>query len=141
MKPTTHFIIVDDDAINNMMCKFSISKHFGHAKISAFDKPEAALEDIEQTKLTENLPIILFLDIHMPSMSGWDFLDRFEAFNEKIQQQFAIFILSGSVLHADKEMAAAHPFVKGFLEKPLTGAKLEKVFRILPDSFGVRCFE
>ena len=52
MKKPTHFIIVDDDAINNTMCRFSISKHFADAEIHTYENPEIALTEIAKGKIS-----------------------------------------------------------------------------------------
>jgi two-component SAPR family response regulator len=140
MKPA-HFVIVDDDAINNRLCQLCIVRHFGAVPIKSFQNPELALQflaaDYGQHDFT---PTVLLLDIHMPQMSGWDFLAKFASFAEEIKSQFKIYILSSSTDYAHIDMADKHPLVSGFLSKPLTEVKIEKVFRELPEVFGVRCF-
>jgi CheY-like chemotaxis protein len=124
----THFIVIDDDAINNMMCKFSIKKHFGATPIASFQHPQAALAAIRNTYHEGQRQTLLFLDIHMPGMNGWDFLEAFDTLDDSIKQQFIIYILSGSKNPKDAEKAAAHPLVAGHISKPLTELAMERAF-------------
>lgn len=70
----------------------------------------------------------LFLDINMPTMSGWEFLEAFERFDALIKEQYNIYILSSSVNIGDINAAKANPLVIGFLEKPLNQGMLAKIF-------------
>ncbi|HEX9980194.1 MAG TPA: response regulator [Flavobacterium sp.] len=131
MKATpTHFIVVDDDPINNMLCKFSIKKYCSGAVIQTFESPEEALGMIGSTYsgTSAGLPVVLFLDINMPSMSGWDFLKHFGEFSPSVHSQFQIYILSSSVDRRDKERAENCEYVSGFLSKPLVAETLRRIF-------------
>lgn len=132
------FIVVDDDAINNMMCKFSIKRHFQQPHISTFLLPEAALDMIADTYThsVECIPTMLFLDIDMPSLTAWDFLERFAHFNTSVHEQILIYILSSSIDPCDREKANAHPLVSGYLSKPLTTTAMDRLFRAI-DQTGI----
>ncbi|MBS1528574.1 MAG: hypothetical protein JST19_23210 [Bacteroidetes bacterium] len=68
------------------------------------------------------------MDINMPSMDGWELLERFDEFPVRIKEQFVIYILSVSLHPADMYRARNHPLVADFLRKPLSRAVLEKLF-------------
>lgn len=122
------YMVVDDDATNNMICEFTIKRFDREAEIEMFTIPEAALIFIKEEYNTarEALPTVLFLDINMPSMTGWEFLDDFLQFNERVREQFTIYILSSSIEDFTKE-AAVYTFIQGFLSKPLKITSLEKI--------------
>ncbi len=127
---TPTFIIVDDDPLNNSICELLIGKVFKYSDIKLFTWPEMALEFISKKygKTGANNPTILFLDIDMPTLNGWDFLDEFKNFSDSIQEQFTIFIVSSSVSKQDKEKAAKYKSVSGLISKPLTKDSLKKIF-------------
>lgn len=131
------FMVIDDDPISNMLCKLAIQRCFKEANVKLFTEPETALLaiDFEYSKKGEMLSTILFLDINMPAMTGWEFLDVFNDFNENIHQKFTIFILSSSVDQRDEEKAKSSPQVLGFISKPLTSDRIKEIF--IPDFAAV----
>lgn len=76
----------------------------------------------------EDPPALLLLDIHMPELTGFDFLDRFKAqFPESFQQKMQIFIISSTADTNDLLRAKSNPLVWGTLEKPLDTATLARM--------------
>jgi len=114
-------IIVDDDPINNMICKKVIIKTIPKADIISFTEPEAGL--VYLLSMFENkqaAKAILFLDINMPTITGWEFIDQLVAGGIKINVQLFIYILSSSVNPTDKEKAKINNNVVDYIEKPLS---------------------
>ena len=124
------FLLIDDDPLNNYLTKRVIKKVFQDAEIIEFTEPEIALTHLENNYLNNivNEKIIVFLDINMPTMSGWEFLLKFEKYNETIKNQFDIFMFSSSINPADINSAKQDPMVIDFIEKPLEIEKLIKLF-------------
>jgi response regulator RpfG family c-di-GMP phosphodiesterase len=124
------FLLIDDDPLNNYLTKRVIKKVFQDAEIIEFTEPEIALTHLENNYLNNivNEKIIVFLDINMPTMSGWEFLQKFEKYNETIKNQFDIFMFSSSINPADINRAKQDPMVIDFIEKPLEIEKLIKLF-------------
>ena len=121
-----HYMVVDDDTTNNMICEFTIKRFDNEAEIKVFAIPEDALAFIKKEYHTnpEALPTVLFLDVNMPTMTGWEFLDVFMQFDEWVKDQFTIYILSSSIEDFTEE-AKIYPFIQGFLSKPLKISNLE----------------
>lgn len=113
------YIIVDDDAFNNLLCKIVVEKTLGRVNIETFIVPEQALDFIVDKYENILLPTVLFLDINMPTMTGWEFMEKFEKLDDAIKQQIIIYILSSSVDERDKDKANNNKYIKGFLSKPL----------------------
>ena len=124
MSAIRNYIIVDDDPINNIICKMQLEIALGAVDIKTFESPEKGLEFIENEFVKSPVPTILFLDINMPSISGWEFLEQYEKFIEDVKTQIAIYILSSSVDPRDKDKASANKYIKGFLSKPLDKAMI-----------------
>lgn len=127
---TKHFLLVDDDPINNSLTKMVLKKSFEGVHINDFTLPEAGLEFIrsEPNQNPSDEKITLFLDINMPTLSGWEFLAAFDRFDSSIKAQYHIYILSSSVDLDDIDLAKSNPLVLDFIEKPLNKAKLVKLF-------------
>jgi CheY-like chemotaxis protein len=126
------FIVVDDDASNNFICERAIHALFPESTIRLFTHPESALKAIEKEYREgfEKGSIVLFLDINMPHLGGWEFLEEFEKLSDKIQQQFSVYIVSSSIDKMDQQRAASNSGVLGFLSKPLIVKELQLLFKI-----------
>lgn len=123
-----HYMVVDDDPTSNMICEFTIKRFDKSGDIKIFSVPEDALDFINEEYSSDNekQPTILFLDVNMPNMTGWEFLDEFLKFNEGVKNQFTIYILSSSI-EDFKEKAEIYSSIKGFISKPLKINKLEEI--------------
>lgn len=121
-------MVVDDDPTNNMICEFTIKRYNKDADIRIFTVSEKALIFIKENygTNTEPMPTLLFLDINMPTMTGWEFLDIFSEFEESLKKQFSIYILSSSIEDFTKDLEN-YTNVQGFLSKPLKVSNLEAV--------------
>jgi response regulator RpfG family c-di-GMP phosphodiesterase len=117
MSANLKYIIVDDDPFNNKIYSMVIKKALGEVDIKTFTMPEEGLEFIENKYVKS--PTILFLDINMPTLTGWEFLEQYEKFSEEVKMQINIYILSSSVDRRDMNKANANKYVKGFISKPL----------------------
>ena len=123
---TPCFLVIDDDDINNHICTKTIELIFPKADIQSFTNPQSGLDYMRSKGKGET---ILFLDINMPVLSGWDVLNRFKDFPEEIKQLYTTYILSSSVAVEDRNKAEENPLVSGFIEKPLTVFQLKQLFR------------
>jgi response regulator RpfG family c-di-GMP phosphodiesterase len=128
MKKIINFIVIDDDSINNTICRINIQRTIPESDIQTFLIPEEGFAYISTQYLTTDNPTILFLDINMPRWSGWDFLDHFEKLDKKIKEQIEIHMLTSSIDANDKKRVTDHKNVDGFIEKPLTKEILQKMF-------------
>ncbi|HSF54067.1 MAG TPA: response regulator [Algoriphagus sp.] len=72
-------------------------------------------------------PGIIFLDINMPGMNGWDFLAKYRELSKDIHDRSVVVMLSTSLNPDDREKAASIPAVKEFVSKPLTPEAFWKV--------------
>lgn len=131
MKNIGNYIMVDDDSSNNLIFQFIIRKFDPQASIQVFKDPEEALIHIKKayTGNREMTHTFLFLDVNMPVMNGWEFLDTFREYDQYIKNQFTIYMLSSSVDDYEEE-AIKYPMVSGFFPKPL---KMDYLHRITAD--------
>lgn len=119
MKASNIFIAIDDDPVNNLLSKIIIKKAVPEATVFDFTKAEKALEFlINESENHEE--IILFLDINMPIMDGWGFLERFEKLDAEITSKVEVYMLSSSLDEKDVTKAKSYKSVTDYLAKPLT---------------------
>lgn len=122
------FIIIDNDPVNNLLCRLAIEDAVVEADILDFIDPLKAFEYISAYNESNNPMNVLLLDINMNIWSGWDFADRFEKLGEKVKKHFKIYMLSSSIDNNDKLRAIENKNVVDYIEKPLTE---QKVFSLL----------
>ena len=129
MKTPARFIVVDDDKINNMLCRIVIENAAGNVEIQTFNIAEKGFEYIEKEYADNKKikPAVLLLDINMPGWSGWDFLENFQKLDEKIKKLIKIYMLSSSVDSKDIERAKSNPNVVDYIIKPLKVATVAKI--------------
>ncbi len=117
--------LVDDDPINNLINKRLLGKFGISENIHEFLEAEDALTEL--SKLPEDQIVVIFLDLNMPVLNGWEFLDKYiELFQERNDK---IIILSSSIDFLDRQKAKLYELVSGFLEKPLTMDKISLTFK------------
>jgi len=120
MNTVRNYLIVDDDPVNNAISRIAIKRTLGDVVIKIFTLPEEGLAFIQNEYIESLVPTVLFLDINMPSLTGWEFMEQFEKFSEEIKEQIRIYILSSSVDQRDKDKAKVNKYIKGFISKPLS---------------------
>ena len=113
-------LVIDDNEIDRYIAARNIKAyHFADETVSK-ESAASALEYLDSLKDTpEELPQIIFLDIRMPEMDGFDFLKEYEKLSPSVQKNCIIMMLSTSLDPTDHERAKNNPFVKKFLNKPL----------------------
>lgn len=114
-------ILVDDQPITNFITRKLLQVEGIDLPISDFTNPILALEAILKQKKKNN---IIFLDLNMPEMNGWEFLDKLVENNYFPK----IVILTSSTSDLDKDKAQEYDFVKDYVIKPLNKNKISELF-------------
>ena len=132
IKEPLHILIIDDDEINNFIAAKLIDKIPPAAKVSTCLNGQEGINYVK-SKLTnqDEFPDIIFLDINMPLMNGWDFLEEYELIKDKIKKKVVINMLSSSVYNDDISKAQTFTTVNKFISKPLTVEKIKDLYQTL----------
>jgi len=132
MKPTFQLLVIDDDAINIFIIKKLIEKTGYPLEIISMSNGELAIEHLQkQNSQNLALPDLIFLDINMPIMTGWEFLVEYEKLS--INKMIPVYMLSSSIFQNDIDKAKTFPNVKDFMSKPMSNNQLINIF----DSMGL----
>jgi CheY-like chemotaxis protein len=121
-----HIMLVDDDRLSNMISAKIIAKNFSYI-VSAFTNAREALKSLKQWIGVDNeqIPDIIFLDINMPHMDGWEFLDEFQELYINLSDKCKVIMLSSSLDRRDIEKSKTYQCVTEFISKPLTSEKVK----------------
>lgn len=125
MKPVVY--LIDDNLVSQFAIKIVMEQSKTPSKVSCFDNAKEGLIALKKSIATqEDIPRIILLDLNMPVMNGWDFLDELEKLGT-ITDSIEIFIISSFTNTQDRNKAQNHPFVKGYFEKPLSKANIDTI--------------
>lgn len=110
-------LIIDDDNIVLLVQRKLLLRCEFNNPIFTFTKGEKALDFLKEEDDSQNF--LIFLDINMPGMNGWQFLAEIK--NLKASQNIFVIMVTSSIDNFDKEVAEKFENVIGFMEKPITG--------------------
>ena len=122
--------IIDDDLVSQFATRYCIQQYEEHFTISTCTNAEEALVTLSSLLLEEeDFPDIIFLDLVMGGMSGWDFLDNLKNLSRS-KKMPDIYILSAFANSKDRAIAKKHNLIKGYIDKPLSKNSLDKIFKV-----------
>jgi len=113
--------LIDDDNVTNMLNRFFLEEHYPTLEIRSFIYANEALDVLAQGR--EKVDFVL-LDINMPGMNGWEFLEALQLTEHTADTLPEIYMLSSSLDPEDQAKARNSALVKGFISKPLEVEKL-----------------
>lgn len=125
-------LLIDDDKTFNIINRALIQKINPEIEVVEFTSSTIGLDYLGEKLLTDQqLPDFLFLDIRMPEMTGFEFLDILTSqFTHAKLKAMRIFILTSSLDVKDKERARESGVVEGFINKPLELEVLNNLFKV-----------
>ncbi|RYY36202.1 MAG: response regulator [Sphingobacteriaceae bacterium] len=129
---TISVLLVDDDEINNFISIKLIKKALLNTDITACLNGRFAIDQLVsiQKKNPEELPDYILLDINMPIMNGWEFLDEYKRLGIDPLKKTKIFIISSSVFSNDISKAKSYSQVEDFISKPLNVERIKEIFGV-----------
>lgn len=129
MKNKTTYLI-DDDKLSIKLMSMLISKNNFCEEIISFYNPQTALNELKNNSNNpDRLPDVILLDLNMPVLDGWQFLDEFELIT--FAKKIIVFIVSSSIDPSDIEMAKNYPIIKDYIIKPLSSEKLKQATLVI----------
>lgn len=128
MKNINTACIIDDDHIFVFGIKHMIEMSDFSNSLIFYSNGKEAIEGIKSTIANgEQMPDLILLDLNMPIMDGWQFLDEFE----KIEQNSTkVFIISSSINPIDLEKSKQYSTVVDYVLKPISVEKIDDIFQM-----------
>ena len=119
MQPLCKFVIIDDNEIDRMVTSLLIQRNIGAAEMILLNSGADGIDWLKANKNAFGDKVIVLLDIKMPLMDGFEFLDELDEFDELTKKKIHIFLLSSTLDPSDINRAGSHKYVKTLLSKPL----------------------
>lgn len=113
-------LLVEDDPITILVCDRIIKMTSFAEVVKTCENGKIAIDFLHSIGDEGKIPPIIFLDINMPVMNGWDFLEEFEKVKENFKELPRIYLLSSTVDPEDYKKAKNYSQVQDFISKPLT---------------------
>ena len=127
------YLLVDDDTIFNFLHTEVIKAVDSSAQIDLFKYSTEGLQFLQYAlEGKHEMPHILLLDIRMPEMDGFEYLDELMKYPLEKFKDLRIYVLSSSLAERDKDKSLSYPIVTGFIEKTLTIEKLKGIIETYP---------
>lgn len=126
-------IIIEDDPIFTFLLEKGIHASGIKEEKTTFTNGLKALTYFKENYLKEK-KYVIFLDLNMPVMNGWQFMEQFELFANSTNCQVFILTSSGNKLDIDQLMAS--PLVADFIIKPIDDKHFEKIKQSITAKFG-----
>lgn len=132
MNKIKNLTLVDDDDVFVLLTKIAIKKTNLVDQIMVFSNGLEALMFLKEKKHQEDaLPEIILLDLSMPIMDGWQFLEKFSKLHPKLIKKVTIYICSSSISPRDILRAKTINEVSDYIIKPITKDKLKDIIHRL----------
>lgn len=120
-----HIVLVDDNKATNYIHEKFIKKVNTNIAVNSFQMGVNALKHLK-TEGAKN-PYLLFIDINMPTMDAWEFLENFKTLAPIVQKNGKIYLLTTSLKPSDKNKLVNFNFVKEIIAKPLNETVLKRL--------------
>jgi len=123
-----NFLLIDDDDINNFLSNELIKLYHPNAAIVSTLYVQDAINVLEE-KIKNNivLPQIILVDINMPILNGWDFLEAFEKMDANAIKNVRVYIYTSSIYYKDIERAKKYKSVIKLITKPLSQEMIDEI--------------
>ncbi|MDX1544952.1 MAG: response regulator [Christiangramia sp.] len=129
--------VVDDDEIFQFMVKKNIKAIDQDIEVITYTDGQKAMNGLKKDCKACHIPDIILLDINMPVMDGWQFLDFYDQLKYKIDKDISIYIISSSANPDDILRAQEMNDLSGYITKPVSREELENIIENTPHNYWI----
>lgn len=126
MKTSKNILLIDDDEVFIFLTTKMLQSAGGVGNISVSYSAMEAIHFLEMTD-EKQFPDVVLLDLNMPGLSGWDFLDFYGILYPKFKKVPALYVVSSSIADNDEQRAMKLRGVTGYLAKPLHADAFQRI--------------
>ena len=124
--------IVEDDPITSMITELLVSQHKLVGEVQKYMNGQAAFDKLQLvSQQATDIPDLILLDLNMPVMDGWEFLEAFSRL--ELEKPVCVCVLTSSIDPDDIEKSKMYKEVKGYFTKPLDGEMIDKMLGLLTE--------
>ncbi|MGN7785253.1 response regulator [Niabella sp. 22666] len=122
MTTRKNVLVVDDDPVFKLIARKLFERSGDFFEVTFAENGLEAIEFLRTTidGKTTPLPDIILLDIEMPIMNGWGFMEEFVKLPAEDTRDISVYTVSSSIAQEDKNKTASYPQIKAYITKPLT---------------------
>jgi len=128
MQKVKSILLVDDDEATNFLHKIYIEEWGVADNIYTALNGQEALDFLkENEEFRQNKPSLILLDINMPIMNGFEFMEAYKELDDSMKASVVVVMLTSSLHHIDQARASGLDDLNGFINKPLTREQMESI--------------
>ena len=130
--------VIDDDEIFIYGFKKFMEIRGIFADIIEFKNGLEAINYLQDPAYADSLPDIIFVDINMPVMDGWEFTEMFEEIKSRLGKKIPVYLVSSSVDHSDIDRAKKNSAIEDYILKPISETYVEGIINSYQPDFQLR---
>ncbi len=114
------FLLIESNSFDNFLSRVMIRHIDDKVRIKSFKNPGECFSFIKESYSTQKeIPTVILIDINMPGLMSWEFIENIKSLPEEIRNQFELYILSSAIDGSDKKKIVANSLIKGYIQKPI----------------------
>jgi CheY-like chemotaxis protein len=121
-------VVIDDNPTDHYIMQRLLHNNNNCEQATYTFDGRLVLDYLEENKETGTMPDVIFLDLDMPQLTGWEFLDELETFNAGAKKRVQVHIMSSSIRSSDVFHSKKYACVNSFMTKPLSKEVINKIF-------------
>ncbi|NIJ55659.1 response regulator [Dyadobacter arcticus] len=128
MNTLERLCVVDDDPVFTFLLKKIIEKTQVTLETVFFENGQEAIDYLLECNFQQQkLPELILLDINMPILDGWQFIDEYAKIHPSLSKGISIFMVSSSTENEDYERAMSTGFITDYVHKPIYATELQQI--------------